>query len=98
MSTAVAGVQRSPHRRTGTDWDTDGDTDGAKCNPDRMIAHPARYFDRLPCDTDASCAAYDRARPRAGGLRDRREGVIRVIRVLRTLRDMYVSALSALFV
>lgn len=87
MSTAVAGVQRSPHRRTGTDWD--------KCNPDRMIAHPARYFDRLPCDTDASCAAYDRARPRAGGLRDRGEGVIRV---LRTLRDMYVSALSALFV
>jgi len=74
MSTAVAGVQRSPHR---------------------MIAHPARYFDRLPCDTDASCAAYDRARPRAGGLRDRREGVIRV---LRTLRDMYVSARSALFV
>ena len=91
MSTAVAGVQRSPHRRTGTDWDTDG----AKCIPDRMIAHPARYFDRLPCDTDASCAAYDRARPRAGGLRDRREGVIRV---LRTLRDMYVSARSALFV
>jgi hypothetical protein len=95
MSTAVAGVQRSPHRRTGTDWDTDWDTDGAKCDPDRMIAHPARYFDRLPCDTDASCAAHDGARPRAGGLRDRREGVIRV---LRTLRDMYVSALSALFV
>ena len=72
MSTAVAGVQRSPHR---------------------MIAHPARYFDRLPCDTDASCAAYDRARPRAGGTEG--EGVIRV---LRTLRDMYVSARSALFV
>lgn len=62
MSTAVAGVQRSPHRRTGTDWDTDG----AKCNPDRMIAHPARYFDRLPCDTDASLR---RVRPRAAACR-----------------------------
>jgi hypothetical protein len=62
MSTAVAGAQRSPHRRTGTD----GDTDGAKCNPDRMIAQTARYFDGCR-DTDASCAAYDRARPRAGG-------------------------------
>ena len=62
MSTAVAGVQRSPHRRTGTDWDTDG----AKCNPDRMIAQTARYFDRLPCDTDASLR---RVRPRAAACR-----------------------------